>query len=177
MTARLQVPAVQTQAWWSRAARVAGQMWQSASMKAIHTLRGRSARRCSARRSLDSSRLLRARSFGHCFQSVGDVARIADLTSDGPKLLDGLSHAHRREAYIGHKPRVEVKVLCDKRGCAPSRSSSPRDKDLTIRIDDWSGGQVNVDGTPRVEILIPVLRRYLPPRCEAVDVQLKPATV
>ena len=27
-------------------------------------------------------------------------------------------------------------------------------KDLTIRIDDWSGGQVNVDGT-RVEILIP----------------------
>ena len=55
-------------------------------------------------------------SLGHCFQSVGDVARIADLTSDGPKLLDGLSHAHRREARIGHKPRVEVKVLCDKRG-------------------------------------------------------------
>ena len=27
-------------------------------------------------------------------------------------------------------------------------------KDLTIRTDDWSGGQVNVDGT-RVEILIP----------------------
>ena len=43
--------------------------------------------------------------------NLSAMSRIADLASDGPKLLDGLSHAHRREARIGHKPRVEVKVL------------------------------------------------------------------